>query len=165
MSYFGILKGTIICFLISYVSCSFALSDGEGVYATCELKTLAKYSSYRRAVIEGRDTFDYFDVVYIYKGMEDSVRRGTVTQDELIRQITRSMQISDDRSLKINKIDSYNIWCDDSSSFLLIKYFDVDENITKYMRIEMQNNRIVQMLDQDEDYAKDFDFIEWTNKN
>jgi hypothetical protein len=163
MSYLVILKGVIICFLISYVSCAFALSDGEGVYATCELKTLAKYSSYRKAVIEGRDTFEYFDVVYIYKGMEDSVRRGTVTQDELIRQITRSMQISDDRSLKINKIDSYNIWCDDSSSFLLIKYFD--ENITKYMRIEMQNNRIVQMLDQEADYARDFDFIEWANEN
>lgn len=163
MSYLVILKGVIIFFLISYVSCAFALSDGEGVYATCELKTLAKYSSYRKAVIEGRDTFEYFDVVYIYKGMEDSVRRGTVTQDELIRQITRSMQISDDRSLKINKIDSYNIWCDDSSSFLLIKYFD--ENITKYMRIEMQNNRIVQMLDQEADYARDFDFIEWANEN
>ena len=150
------------CFLISYVGCALAFSDGEGVYSTCELRTLAKYSSYRKAVIERRDTFDYFDVVYLYKGMEDGVRRGTITQEDAIRQITRSMQISDERSSKIKKIDAYSLWCDDKHSFLLIKYFDLDENITKYMRIEMRNNRIVQMLDKYEDYAREFDFTEWT---
>ncbi len=162
MNSLRILKGTFFCCLISYISSVSALSDGEGVYATCEFRTLAKYSSYRNAVIKRLDTFEYFDVVYLYKDIEDSVNRGTITQEDAIRQITRSMKISDERSSKIKKIDAYSLWCDDVHSFLLIKYFDIDENITKYMRIEMRNARIVQMLDQYEDYARDFDFTEWT---
>jgi hypothetical protein len=157
------LKCAFFCYLTSNASYTSAYSDGEGVYVTCELKTLAKYSSYRKAVIERRDTFDYYDVVYLYKDIEDSVKRGMITQDDAIRQITRSMQISDVRSSKVKKIDAYNLWCDDMHSFLLIKYFDADENITKYMRIKMRNNRIVQMLDQYEDYAREFNFTEWTN--
>jgi hypothetical protein len=163
MNFVAFFKSMFLCFIVFFTSYASAFSDGEWVYASCELRTLVKYSSYRKAVIEHRDTFDYFDVVYLYKDVEDMVKRGSMTKEDAIGQITRFMQRVDEQSSDIKSIDGYHIWCDGSISFLLISYFDFDEDIKRYMRFELRNNRIIKMELVYEDFARKFNFTKWTD--
>lgn len=150
----------LLCTLL-FASSSSAISDGEGVYSDCENRVLAKYSGYRKATRDGRDTFDYFDVVYLYKHLEDSVSRRTVTQEEAITQITRFMQSRDFITSKIARVFRYSLRCDDANATLIIQYSRNEEGTSQYMRIEMRNNKIIDMSEEWEDYASKFDFIEW----
>lgn len=156
-----ILKISAFLSILLFASNSSAISDGEGLYSNCENRILAKYSGYRKATRDGRDTFDYFDVVYLYKHLEDSVSRRTVTQEEAITQIARFMQSRDFITSKIARIFRYSLRCDDTNATLIIQYSRNEEGTLDYMRIEMRNHKIIGMSEEWEDYASNFDFTEW----
>lgn len=156
-----ILKIAAFLSILLFASNSSAISDGEGLYSNCENRILAKYSGYRKATRDGRDTFDYFDVVYLYKHLEDSVSRRTVTQEEAITQIARFMQSRDFITSKIARVFRYSFRCDDANATLIIQYSRNEEENLDYMRIEMRNHKIIGMSEEWEDYASNFDFTEW----
>ena len=156
-----ILKISAFLSILLFASNSSAISDGEGLYSNCENRILAKYSGYRKATRDGRDTFDYFDVVYLYKHLEDSVSRRTVTQEEAITQIARFMQSRDFITSKIARVFRYSLRCDDANATLIIQYSRNEEENLDYMRIEIRNHKIIGMSEEWEDYASNFDFTEW----